>query len=251
MYPKGGKMAIFRPIRQLRVSEEIVAQLKQSILLGHFKAGDKLPAERSLAEEFRVSRVAIREALRALENSGFLVTRQGANGGAYVTDLTFENLAKTFLDLFMANKISIPEMHQLRILVEPEVARLAAFKVTPEYIQRLKDALEAEELPIPSLSVDVERKQRVHFILAEMCGNRFFEALVRSAMGLTKKVVEAVGPDPHSMHPAGMHRPIVEAVLAGDAKAAAIAMGKHTVEFGETLIKMEKIYREKKSTFLF
>ncbi len=97
-------MAIFSPIRQLRVSEEIISQLKQSILLGHFKPGDKLPAERDLAEEFKVSRVAIREALRALENAGFLVTRQGANGGAYITDLNFENLAKTFLDLFMAEQ---------------------------------------------------------------------------------------------------------------------------------------------------
>jgi DNA-binding FadR family transcriptional regulator len=240
-------MAIFRPIRQVRVSEEIISQLKQSILLGHFMPGDRLPAERDLAEEFRVSRVVIREALRALENAGFLVTRQGASGGAYVTDLNFESLAKTFLDLFMANKISIPEMHQLRILVEPEVARLAASRVTPEFAQQLKDALEAEELPIPSLSVDVERKQKVHFILAEMCGNRFFEALVRSALGLTRKVVEAVEPDPRYMHPAGLHRPTVEAVLAGDGKAAAIEMGKHTVEFGETLIKMEKIYREKNS----
>ena len=168
-----------------------------------------------------------------------------------MTDLNFENLAKTFLDLFMANKISIPEMHQMRLLVEPEVARLAASRVTPEFAQQLKEALEAEKLPIPSLSVDVERKQRVHFILAEMCGNRFFEALVRSALGLTKRVVEAVGPDPRYMHPAGMHRPIVEAVLAGDAKAATLEMGKHNVEFCETLIKMEKVYREKNSSFLF
>ena len=244
-------MARFRPISQLRVSEEIVAQLKQSMLLGHFKAGDKLPAERSLAEEFRVSRVAIREALRALENSGFLVTRQGANGGAYVTDLNFENLAKTFLDLFMANKISIPEMHQLRILVEPEVARLAASRVTPEFAQLLKDCLEAEELPISSLSVDVERKQRVHFILAEMCGNRFFEAIVRSSMKMTHTVILMVNPDPSTMHPAGMHRPVVEAILTGNPEASSIAMHKHTLEFGETLIKMEKAYREKKSTFSF
>ena len=244
-------MAMFRPIRQLRISEEIISQLKQSILLGHFKPGDKLPAERDLAEEFRVSRVAIREALRALENAGFLATRQGASGGAYVTDLNFENLAKTFFDLFMANKISIPEMHQLRILVEPEVARLAALNMTPEYAQQLREALDIEELPISSLPVDVDRKQRIHFILAEMCGNRFFEALVRSTLGLTKRVVEEVGPDPRTMHPAGMHRPTVEAVLAGDAKAAAIEMGKHTVEFGETLIEMEKLYREKKSTLLY
>lgn len=237
----------FKPIRQLRVSEEIVAQLKESILLGHFKPGNKLPTERDLAQEFQVSRVAIREALRALENSGFIVTRQGAMGGAFVTELTFENLTKTFLDLFLANKISIPEMHQLRILVEPEVARLAALKITPEYAQLLKDCLEAEQLPISSLAEDVQRKQRLHFVLAEMCGNRFFEALVRSAMGLTKEVVEAVEPDPRTMHPAGLHRPIAEAVLAGDPKAAAEAMQWHTVEFGKILIQMEKVYREKNS----
>jgi GntR family transcriptional regulator, transcriptional repressor for pyruvate dehydrogenase complex len=244
-------MARFKPVRQLRVSEEIVAQLKESILLGHFKPGDKLPPERDLAQEFQVSRVAIREALRKLENTGFIATRQGATGGAYVTDLTFEHLAKSFLDLFMANKISIPEMHQVRILVEPEVARLAALKVTPEYVQRLKDSLEAEELPISSLSEDVERKQRVHFILAEMCDNRFLEALVGSLMRLTRRAVEAVEANPHHMHPAGMHRPIVEAVLKRDAEAAAEAMEKHTIEFGEILIEMEKAYREKKSMLSF
>ena len=90
-------MAIFRPVRQLRVFEEIVAQLKQSILNGRFKPGDKLPTERELVEQFQASRVAIREALRTLENSGFIVTRQGANGGAYVTDLTFEFLANAFV----------------------------------------------------------------------------------------------------------------------------------------------------------
>jgi GntR family transcriptional repressor for pyruvate dehydrogenase complex len=240
-------MAIFRPIRQLRVSEEIIAQLKQSILQGHFKPGDKLPAERDLAEEFRVSRVAIREALRALENAGFLVTRQGANGGAYVTDLTFEFLANAFLDLFLAGKISIPELHRVRLIIEPEIARLAALAITPEYTQRLRKAMEAEEVPTTWLSEDIKMKTAVHYILAEMCGNRFFEAIVRSSMKLTHTLIKMVNPDPYTMHPAGMHRPVVEAVLAGDAKAAATEMGKHTVEFGETLIRMEKVYREKKS----
>jgi DNA-binding FadR family transcriptional regulator len=240
-------MPIFSPIKQFRVSQEIISQLKQSILLGHFKPGDKLPAERDLAEEFRVSRVAIREALRALENAGFLVTRQGASGGAYVTDLSFENLAKTFLDLFLANKISIPEMHQLRLLIEPEIARLAALNITPEYAQQLKEALDIEELPISSLSVDIDRKQRIHFILAEMCRNRFFEALMRSLLGLTREVVEAVNPDPDYVHPKGMHRSVVEAVVAGNAEAAAEAMKEHTLAFGENFIKMERTYRERNS----
>ncbi len=240
-------MPTFKPIKQLRVSEEVAKQLKQSILLGNFNTGAKLPAERDLAEEFQVSRVAIREALRKLENSGFIVTRQGVTGGAYVTDLSFEYLVSAFLDLFLADKISIPELRQVRLIVEPEVARLAAARVTPEYAQRLRHSLEVEELPISSLSEDMERKQKVHIILAEMSGNRILEALVRSLMGLTRRAVEAAEADPRFMHPSGMHRPIVEAVFAGNAEAAAAAMKNHAIEFGETLIKMEKAYRKKKS----
>jgi len=240
-------MPRFKPIRQLRISEEVAAQLKQSIVSGHFKPGEKLPPERDLAEEFQVSRVAIREALRKLEHAGFIVTRQGATGGAYVTDLNFEYLVNAFLDLFLSEKISIPELHHVRLLIEPEVARLAASNITPEHAQQLKEALDIEELPITSLSVDVDRKQRVHFVLAEMCGNRFFEALMRSLLGLTKKVVEAVNPDPDYVHPKGMHRSVVEAVVAGNAEAAAEAMKKHTIDFGENFIKMERTYREKNS----
>jgi len=241
-------MAIFRPVRQLRVFEEIVAQLKETILTGRFKPGDKLPTERELVDQFQASRVAIREALRTLENSGFIVTRQGANGGAYVTDLSFEFLANAFVDLFLADKISIPELHRVRLIIEPEIARLAALAVTPEYSERLMKAVEVEELPVSSLSEDIKIKTAVHYILAQMCGNRFFEAIVRSAMKLTHTLIQMVNPDPpFAMHPAGMHRPIVEAVLKGDPQASSLAMHKHTLEFGETLLKMEKTYREKKT----
>lgn len=240
-------MPRFKPIKQLRISEEVAEQLKESIVSGHFNPGEKLPSERDLAEQFQVSRVAIREALRKLEHAGFIVIRQGVTGGAYVTDLTFEYLVNAFLDLFLADKISIPELHHVRLLIEPEVARLAASNTTSEYAQRLKEALDIEELSITSLSADVDRKQRVHFILAEMCGNRFFEALMRSLLGLTKEVVEAVNPDPDYVHPKGMHRSVVEAVVAGNAQAAAEAMKKHTIDFGENFIKMERTYREKNS----
>jgi len=238
-------MSGFKPIKQLRVSGEVTEQLKQSILLGRFKAGDRLPSERDLAEQFQVSRVAVREALRALENSGFITTRQGVTGGAFVTDLTFEHLVNAFLDLFMADKLSIPELYQVRLLVEPEVARLAAQRVTPDYAERLKESLEAEEESVASLSEDLDKKTAVHFILAEMCGNRFFEGLVRSVMGLTRRAIEAAHPDqPPFLHPPGMHRPIIKAVLAGDPEAAAAAMRKHALQFGKTLMEMELAFRK-------
>ena len=241
-------MTKFKPIKQMRVSEEVAGQLKESIMVGHFLAGDRLPSERDLAEAFQVSRVAIREALRSLENSGFVVTRQGATGGAFVTDLTFQHLANAFVDLFRSEKISVPEMYQVRLLIEPEVARLAATKITPKYTQRLQAALEAEEQPVISLKEDMERKTAVHYILAEMGGNRFFEAMIRSFVELTLRVIQAAEPDFPFIHPAGMHRSIVEAVLSGNHNKAALAMKKHAVEFGKILIKMEKTFRKKKTS---
>lgn len=243
-------MPQFKPIRQSRISNEVTDQIKQSILLGHFKTGDKLPPERDLAEEFRVSRAVIREALRALENSGFIVTRQGVTGGAYIIDLSFQQLVNAFLDLFLSNKISIPELHHVRRLIEPEVARLAATRVTPEYTQMLRDALEAEKLPTASVAEEVDTKTTVHFILAEMCGNRFLEALVRSVVGLSKKVVETIDADPRPLHPAGMHVTVVDAVLSGDPEKAAKEMEKHAVEFGNNLIQLERTFRQKKSNTL-
>lgn len=237
-------MPKFRPIKQTRVSEEVAEQLKQSILLGEFRAGDKLPSERELMEEFQVSRVAVREALRSLENAGFIETRQGASGGAYIIELTFENLANAFLDLFLADKISIPELCNVRTLIEPEVARLAAINITDEYRKKLAHILELEELPVKSLADDIETKTMAHGVLAEICGNRFLEALVKSLMRVTRKVIEEVNPNTLSMHPAGMHRPVVEAVINGKPLEAAQAMRIHALEFGEIMMAMEEAYRK-------
>jgi len=60
-----------------------------------------------------------------------------------------------------------------------------------------------------------------------------------------------VNPEPYTLHPRGVHRPIVEAVLNGDSEAASSAMKKHATEFGEILVKIEETYRKKKSMLLF
>jgi GntR family transcriptional repressor for pyruvate dehydrogenase complex len=190
--------------------------------------------------------VAIREALRVLQKSGFIVTRPGAQGGTFVTDLSYQHLAEAFLDLLLAEKISIAELNQVRQIIEPEMTRIAAGKVTAAYAKRLMEALKAEEVPSINLDDDLERKTTVHFILAEMCGNRLFEAIIRSLLWLTRRVVKTADPDFHEMHPAGMHRPIVEAVLAGNPKKAAAAMERHAREFGEILLRMEKTFRKRK-----
>ena len=239
-------MRSFKPVKQPRISDAVFQQLKQSILSNDFKAGDKLPPERVLSEQFQVSRVAVREAIRALESAGFLMTLQGSNGGAYVTDLTFEQLANACLDLFLADKISVHELFHVRILIEPEVARLAAINLTVEYGERLRRAYAAEHPPGASLSEDLDSATKVHFLLAEMCGNRFLEALVNSLLKLGGTIIEELRPSfPSPIHPAGLHGPVVEAVLSGDPEAAAEAMKKHAEITYDNLVRIEKIYRER------
>jgi GntR family transcriptional repressor for pyruvate dehydrogenase complex len=240
-------MANFKPIKTSRVFEDVLIQLKEAILLGAYRSGDKLPSERELTLQFQVSRGVIREAIRALELSGFVVMRQGPTGGAFVTDLSFNQVGNAFLDLFLANKVSMAEVAQVRSHVEPKVAQLASLHITPEYQKQLEDA-EAEEFITPrSYAERIVRLTEVHHVLAQICGNHFFEAIVRSMLKLTAEVVLAVAdePDHEALHNPGEHHAIIDAVIKGDGEAASREMKQHLKRFSDSLIAMEKIYREK------
>ena len=119
----------FKPVKQDRIAVAIVNQLKAAILSGRFKPGERMPAERELTEQFQVSRVVVREAIRELEIKGFVKILQGTTGGAYVTDLSFDHLNNAFLDLFLYNKLSVAELIQSRMVIECEIVRLAAANI--------------------------------------------------------------------------------------------------------------------------
>jgi DNA-binding FadR family transcriptional regulator len=238
-------MSRFKPIKQFRISEEVLRQLKESILLGKFKSGEKLPSERELTEEFQVSRGVIREAIRILEITGFVTLRQGPTGGAFVTDLSFDHVGNAFLDLFLANKVSIPELANVRLYFEPEVARLAALNATQEDKKRLIEAQEGEFLSVATTAARITQFQKVHHVIAESCRNHFYEAISKSMLRLTYEVVEAVNPDHEALHMPGEHNHIIDAVIGANATAARAAMQKHMEKFCINLLEMETAYRQK------
>jgi DNA-binding FadR family transcriptional regulator len=222
-----------------------LSQLKESILLGKFKSGEKLPSERELTEEFQVSRGVIREAIRILEITGFVTLRQGPTGGAFVTDLSFDHVGNAFLDLFLANKVSIPELANVRFFVEPEVARLAALNATEEDRKRLTEAQEGEFLSVSTTTARIIQFQRVHHVIAESCQNHFYEAISKSMLRLTFEVVEAVDPDHEALHMPGEHKHIIDAVISANAEAARAAMQTHMEKFCKNLLEMETVYRRR------
>jgi GntR family transcriptional repressor for pyruvate dehydrogenase complex len=239
-------MFSFTPIKQVRVYEEVLKQLKYSILAGRYRSGEKLPSERELSLQFQVSRVVVREAIRSLEMTGFVTLRQGPSGGAYVKDLTLEHLSSAFMDLFQANKLSAQELIQVRLHIEPEVARIAAVNIRDESSKSLEEAFQAEHNPTLSHSEWVIKNLEIHYILAEISGNRLYEAVVNPLLDLTREIVLIVKPSHKVIHDHREHKAIIDAVSSGDPDASAAAMVQHLSNVGSALVELESSYRRKK-----
>src|ERR687886_1492365 len=97
---------MFAPVAVARASSAIAEQIRTAIVTGQLGEGDRLPPERELAEQFGVSRVTIRDALRALEAMGLIDVKVGARGGAFVTAPTGSQIGQTMGDMMLMNAIS-------------------------------------------------------------------------------------------------------------------------------------------------
>lgn len=238
-------MKNFQPIKQVKASDEVSNQLRHAIFEGRYLAGDKLPSERELIETFKVSRTVVREAIKALEARGLVQIKQGATGGAFVKELTFERLTNDCKDLFFLGKMSFDEICQARLSIEPIVAGLAAKHCTPEQAKLLIQANDNESntLEYPET---VMLRSRVHYLLADMCNNRFLTAIDKSLIQLVGSISSQFQPDTDKIHPPGMHNSIIDAVIAGDEAGAEKAMREHLLEFLLLLEGIENDYRNNK-----
>src|SRR2546430_7909374 len=100
-------MEMFEPVKNQRISDEILHQIREAVLTGKFQIGDRLPNERALAEQFAASRTSVREALRGLEQQGVIYTKKGVTGGAFVADFDHRLVSRSVFKLFKLRKISL------------------------------------------------------------------------------------------------------------------------------------------------
>src|ERR1700756_1823155 len=137
-----GSKALYRLVRTSRLYEQIVQQIEESIVKGDLKPGDQLPAERDLAQRFGVSRTAVREAVKALREKGLVEAYPGR--GTFITDGTPQALRQS-LDLMV--KIGQPEgsthLAEVRAILEPEIAALAAARIQDAELTTMRDAVAA------------------------------------------------------------------------------------------------------------
>lgn len=130
---------MLEPLKKTRLYEEIIKQLIELIKKGTLKPGDKLPPERELAAQLNVSRTAIREALRSLETMGFIESRVG--GGTFIKEITLDNVIDPFSTFLAQDKKLIVELIDVRLLLEVEMARLAALEINDEKVAMIEKSL--------------------------------------------------------------------------------------------------------------
>ena len=128
-----------------RVSETITRRIRKAITEGRLAPGEKLPAEREMAERLRASRVSVREAYRSLAEAGLVSIKRGAEGGAFIADFDPAPMSRNLTFLLRLGRTSHEELTEARALLEPSVARLAARRARREDLARLEELLRKEQ----------------------------------------------------------------------------------------------------------
>ncbi|MCI0687196.1 MAG: FCD domain-containing protein [Sporichthyaceae bacterium] len=229
--PAGASVAmtdsVLRPVRSGNAFEETVERLLSIIKLGVYGHGERLPAERELATRLRVSRVTLREAIRTLQQAGYVDVRRGRSGGSYVTyrpkkpgKLRLRRIAKD-----MGRDLADTLTYR-RVLEAGAAATLAERGLTAEQRSYLTERLHEVE----NASQDAYRRTDtlLHLALGELTGSPTLAAAIADTRGRLNDLLNAIPMiESNLRHAHEQHRAIIDAILAGDPEAARRAVEEH------------------------
>jgi len=224
---------VYKVVRTSRLYEQIVQQIEESILKGTLKTGDQLPAERELAQRFGVSRTAVREAVKALREKGLVEAYSGR--GTFITDGTSQAVRQS-LDLMV--KIGQPEgsqyLAELRAILEPEIAALAAARAEEPELATMREAVAVMDRAGRDPDAYIEADLDFHLALAEAAANPLILSLIDSIVGLLREQRMRIfkvegGPERGQFH----HKRILEAMERRDPEKAKDAMRAHLEQVRE------------------
>ncbi|QIG38755.1 FadR family transcriptional regulator [Microbacterium sp. 4R-513] len=216
------RRAVYRPVRESNALEDTVARIAQTIRLGVVAPGESLPPERELAALYAVSRDTVREAIRELADTGFLVRRRGRYGGTFVAD----PLPRPS-EPVVVPAAELEDVLGLRRVLEAGAARAAAERtLTPEARAELwarhEEASAAEEEEYRRLDT------LLHLTIAEVAGIPSVVALVAENRARVNAWLDTFPLLPRNIeHSNEQHERIVTAILAGRPDAAEAAILEH------------------------
>jgi DNA-binding FadR family transcriptional regulator len=222
-----------------RTFEDIAGRIRRRVACGELKAGDKLPAEREMAEQFGVGRNAVREALRSLEMAGVVRLEKGRAGGAFIRPVNASRVTRAIGDLLDHGSIGWAELTEARALVLDAVVRLACVRATAADLDAL-DRNVAQTEALTRAGRFEERFEVVHAfygLLAATAGNRALGMLVTATSDLVRRFVEAAARtgDRVVVDVLPGRRRLMAALHAGDPEAASAELLAYMREVHETV----------------
>jgi DNA-binding FadR family transcriptional regulator len=232
------KKSPFRVVQSEKLSDQICTQILKTIISGHYKAGDLLPPERNLADSFGVSRVVVREALGSLLAKGIVSVRQGR--GTTINPIDQWNTLDAEVLLLLHGDDIFENLIQMRQIIEPELAALAAEHITDEDIEELR---ELSDLPDDdTIEQHVERDSAFHLAIAKATGNPVLLIVLSSVSALLKESRRRTFVVPGEMPKARRcHQEIFSAIEARDPEAARQAMAAHMQQVHDGLKRFETL----------
>ena len=222
-------MNIFQPIKDVKVYQQVIDQIKDMIKSGALQRGDKLPSERDLVEQLQVSRTSIREALSALQIIGLVESRHGE--GNFIRE-RLDNFLEPLSILFLLDKTPAWEILQFRLMLEVNSARLAAENARPEQIAEIQAVVEKLELCHQDDEQNSHWDKEFHYMISRATGNRLLYNVINSISDLVDFSIK----DSRAkilMDPANhgnlieQHKAIFSAIAAGNGEEAAERMRSH------------------------
>lgn len=221
---------LFSSIRSPRLSEVVEDRIKEAIFSGQMHVGEKLPPDRELAKLWGVSRPVVREALRALESSGLVTIKTGANGGAFITPVSKRPILESFDVMIRAGQISHEEILQARLVMEPSVAAEAARMATAEDVADLEETIRVLEEGFRTGDVYLEHNPNpnLHRVIAKATRNQLLIIVMDMLMNKATQRLSTIRLDDRAKATiADDHRAIVEAIRAHDEDRSREAMTTH------------------------
>jgi GntR family transcriptional regulator, transcriptional repressor for pyruvate dehydrogenase complex len=215
-----------------RVYHHIVAHIEGAIYDGRLACGDKLPSERELGRRFGASRVAVREALRALEHRGLLEVRQGSAGGHFIRALDARVVSRDFSTLLRLGRLTAGQLAEARLIMEPEVARLAAERATDLDVKELRALLEERFALIAGGRDPRELDLQFHRRLAATARNPVHAMAIDALMDLEADLMAPRGVIAHAdrAEVERAHGALLSAVEMHDGARARAVMEAHVVD---------------------
>lgn len=220
---------MFTPIKPKKIYQLIVEQIQDMIMTGELKSGDKLPSERSLAEQFDASRSSIREAMRSLEILGVLESRQGE--GNFVRDTTDGEWLEPISVMFKLSNGTFEEILEMRMIIETESAALAAVRMNKEERRALKaimDGIRVSDSEEERAALD----QDFHVMLAKGSKNILIMTVMQAINTILKNFIEEARKSINVWSAESdllleQHQNICNAVILGQSEQAREAMNVH------------------------